>query len=120
MSGYRDLEIYQSAFQLAQSVHFLTLKLPKYELFEQGSQLRRSSKSIVSNIAEGYGRRTYKAEFIRFLMFAQASCDEASSQLHMLQKTHPQLTGIEQVLQSYDQLGKKINLFIQYVRRSWK
>ena len=76
MSSFRDLEIYKAAYSLALKVHKLTLQLPKYELYEQSSQVRKSSKSIKDNIAEGYGRRRYKAEFIRFLIFSHASCDE--------------------------------------------
>lgn len=64
----------------------MTLKLPKYELYEAGSQLRRSSKSIVNNIIEGYGRRKYKADFIKFLIYAQASLLESTSQLEMIKK----------------------------------
>ncbi|MEN8137679.1 MAG: four helix bundle protein [Bacteroidota bacterium] len=70
MKSYRDLEIYQMAYQLAVEVHLLTMKLPKYELYEQGSQVRRSSKSIKDTIVEGYGRRRYKADFIRFLFYS--------------------------------------------------
>jgi len=66
MNSYKDLEIYQLAYKLAIEVHTMTLQLPKYELYEQGSQIRRSSKRIKDTIAEGYGRKKYKAEFIRF------------------------------------------------------
>jgi len=60
-------------------VHKMTLtKLPTFELYEEGSQIRRSIKSVKSNIVEGYGRRRYKQEYIRFLTFAQASCDETT------------------------------------------
>jgi four helix bundle protein len=55
--SYRDLEIYQLSHGLALKVHAVSLKLPQYELYEEGSQLRRSSKSVPSCIAEGYGRR---------------------------------------------------------------
>ena len=79
MKSYKDLEIYQMAYKLAIEVHKMTMKLPNYELYEQGSQVRKSSKSIKDTIAEGFGRRRYKNEFIRFLIFAQASCDEAIS-----------------------------------------
>jgi len=41
--------------------------LPKFEMYEEGSQIRRSAKSVAANIVEGYGRRRYKQEFIRFL-----------------------------------------------------
>lgn len=56
--NYRDLEIYKLAFKLAVEVHNLTLKLPKFELYEEGSQIRRSSKSVGANIVEGYGKRS--------------------------------------------------------------
>ncbi|HBX66765.1 MAG TPA: four helix bundle protein, partial [Balneolaceae bacterium] len=69
MKSYTDLDIYKMAYELALEVHKLTMTLPKYEMYEQGSQVRRSLKSIKDNIAEGYGRRRYKDEFIRFLIF---------------------------------------------------
>ncbi len=69
-SSYRDLEIYSTALQLFLLVHPLTLKLPKYEMYELGSQLRRFSDSITTNIVEGYGRKRYKADFIKFLVYA--------------------------------------------------
>jgi len=83
MSGYEDLEIYQLAFDYAIAIHHASLKLPQFELFEQGSQIRRSSKSIKDQISEGYGRRRYKADFIKFLVYAHASCDELKGQLKM-------------------------------------
>ena len=50
MSGFKDLEIYQIAFELALKVHFAALKLPKFELYEQGSQIRLSSKGVKDTI----------------------------------------------------------------------
>lgn len=76
MSGYKSLKIYQRSYELAIKIHHASLKLPKFELYEQGSQIRRSSKSIKDNIAEGYGRRRYKADYVKFLVYAQSSCDE--------------------------------------------
>jgi four helix bundle protein len=81
MNSYRDLEIYKMAFNLAVRLHKASLGLPKFELYEQGSQVRRSSKSIKDQIVEGYGRRRYKADFIKYLVYSHASCDEAVSQL---------------------------------------
>ncbi|CAM3435556.1 four helix bundle protein [Aequorivita lipolytica] len=60
MKSYKDLDIYNLAFECAIEVHHVSLKLPKFELYEQGSQVRRSSKSVKDNIIEGYGRRKYK------------------------------------------------------------
>ena len=55
MKSYTDLDVYQEAYKLAIKVHRMSLELPKFELHEQGSQVRRSSKSIKDTIAEGYG-----------------------------------------------------------------
>ncbi len=65
--NYKDFEIYKLGKELAIKVHRITLNaLPKFEMYEEGSQIRRSSKSIVSNLIEGFGRRRYKNEFIKF------------------------------------------------------
>ena len=93
--------------------------MPKYELYEQGSQVRRSSKSIKDNIAEGFGRRRYKDEFIRFLVFAHASCDETISHLNMISDIHFTQNPLTKLIDNYDTLGKKLNKFIQYVEKSW-
>lgn len=120
MKSYKDLEIYQEAYTLAIHIHLMSIKLPTYELHEQGSQIRISSKSIKSNIVEGYGRRRYKAEFIRFLIFAQASCDETISHLNMISEIHYQKNSLNHLIDKYNTLGKKINRFIRYVENNWK
>jgi four helix bundle protein len=66
--NYEDLEIWKLANELVVSIHEMTMKdLPKFEMFETGSQIRRSIKSVKSNIVEGFGRRAYKNEFLHFL-----------------------------------------------------
>ena len=59
--SYEKLEIWQIARELTIDIHKMTLnKLPKIEMFEEGAQIRKSSKSVRSTIVEGYGRRGYK------------------------------------------------------------
>lgn len=117
--SYKDLDIYQLAHKLAVKVHKMTLKLPKFELYEEGSQLRRSSKSISSNIAEGFGRRRYRNEFIQFLTYALASCDETREHLDFIFETNSLKD--KQVYQSfineYEHLGKMLTKFIQAVEK---
>jgi len=120
MSGYKDLEIYQMSYRLAKEVHLMTMQLPKYELYEQGSQVRRSTKSIKDTIAEGYGRGRYKDEFIRYLVFAHSSCDEALSQLNMISDIHYPDKPLTKLIDEYDILGRKINKYIEYVEKNWK
>ena len=120
MGSYKDLDIYKIAFELSIKVHKLSLELPKFELYEQGSQVRRSSKSVKDQIAEGYGRRRYKADFIKFLFYAQASNDECCGQIETIIALYPKNEGWKELYEEYNILGKKINNFIQYVESNWK
>jgi four helix bundle protein len=86
--GYKKLRIWELARDLMIDVHRMTLtKLPKFELYEEGSQIRRSIKSVKSNIVEGFGRRRYKQEYLRFLDFAYASLLETIDHLETLHET---------------------------------
>lgn len=120
MKSYRDLEIYQMAYKLALEVHKMSLTLPKYELYEQGSQVRRSSKTVKDNIVEGFGRRCFKNDFVKFLIYSQSSCDETISQLNMISEIHFHDNPLSYLIDDYEILGKKINRFIQYVENNWK
>lgn len=73
---------------LSIDIHKMTLRdLPSFEMREEGPQIRRSIKAVRSNIVEGYGRRRYKRDFIRFLIYAQSSCDETADHLDTLHET---------------------------------
>ena len=119
--SYKKLEIWQIARKLVIDIHKMTLcKLPKFEMFEEGRQIRRSIKSVKSTIVEGYGRRRYKQEFIRFLIYAIASNDETTDHLETLFETES-LTDQElyhDLSERLDKLGKKLNLFIKSVNKS--
>ncbi len=121
MKSYRDLDIYNESYQLALEVHRISLKMPKYELYEIGSQLRRASKSITANIVEGYGRKVYKAVFIRFLIFAHSSCDETIVHLKFISDLYENLKEeAAALIEKYTELSKKMFKFIDYVEREWK
>jgi four helix bundle protein len=85
--SYKDLDVWKLARKQSILIHEMSLGLPKFELYESGSQIRRSSKSIRSNIVEGYGRRRYKQEYIRFLMFSYSSVLETIDHLETLKET---------------------------------
>src|SRR4029079_7612010 len=75
--SFEDLEVFQRAYRMYLEVHQVTLRLPRIEQHVLGDQLRRASKSICANVAEGYGRqKKSKAEFKRFLHLAVGSSDE--------------------------------------------
>lgn len=118
--SYEKLDIYAVSLDLFFKTHSATFKLPKYELYELGSQLRRSADSIVSNIVEGYGRRRYKQEYIRFLVFAHSSNDETLVHLRKILYLYPNLKDcFEPLFVEYNNLGGKINNYIKYVENNW-
>jgi four helix bundle protein len=119
MSGYKDLEIYKMAFDLSIRVHHASLKLPNFELYEQGSQIRRSSKGVRDTIVEGYGRRRYKPEYIKYLTYSIASCDETLNHILSINTLYPDLKDFIELEPEYEILGKKINSYIQYVESNW-
>jgi four helix bundle protein len=121
MKSYKDLDIYVESKRLAIEIHKLTLTLPKFELFEEGSQVRRSSKAITSLIVEGYGRKRYKADFIKYLVYSHAECDETMVHLEFLQDTESfkNTEKSNQLINDYISLSKKINKFIQWVETHW-
>ena len=121
MKSYRDLEVYQESKRLAIEIHKISMKLPKFELYEEGNQIRRSSKSVTSMIVEGYGRRRYKADFIKHLIYAQSECDETMVHLDFLFESESLTDKIkyEQLKSEYDSLSKRINKFTQWVEENF-
>ena len=116
--SYKNLEIWQAARSLVIDIHKMTMeKLPRFELYEEGSQIRKSSKSVKSTIVEGYGRRKYQQDYIRFLTYAIASNDETIDHLENLFETgslkDSQLYG--DLHNRIEILGKKLNNFIQKI-----
>ena len=87
-SGYQRLEVWRLTRDLSVDIHRMTLEqLPRFELHEVGSQVRRSTKSIRANIVEGYGKRRYKLEFLRHLTYALGSAQETLDHLDTLHET---------------------------------
>ena len=118
--SYRTLQIWQQAHDLALDIHIVSLSLPKFELYDRGSQIRRSSKLIRSNIVEDYGRRKYKADYIRFLNYAFASSFETDDQLESLFETRSlsDREKFDDLLSRNQALGKKLNRSIQTIEKS--
>ena len=119
--SYRKLEIWQLARDLVRDIHRMTIQeLPKFEMYEEGSLIRKSIKSVKSTIVEGYGRRNYKQEFIRFLTYATASNDETIDHLETLydSKSLTNAEMYENLSQRLTTLGKKLSLFLKTVIKS--
>jgi four helix bundle protein len=81
MSGFvaraEDLDVFRRAYALSLEVHRASLEFPRIEQFALADQIRRASKSICANLAEGFGRQQHsKPEFRHFLIMAIGSADE--------------------------------------------
>jgi four helix bundle protein len=78
---FLDLEIYNLSRQLAKEIFQLTLQFPSEEKYSLTDQIRRSSRSIKANIAEGWGKRIYINNFKRHLFDSNGSLEETKSWL---------------------------------------
>ena len=116
--SYRKLEVWQLSRQLVIDIHKMTLTaLPKFEMYEEGSQIRRSIKSVKSNIVEGYGRKKYQQEYSKHIVYSLGSNDETISHLETLFETGS-LQDKELYIKLSERLiilGKKLNLFLQAI-----
>lgn len=118
--SYKNLKVWQLARESANDIHKMTFSLPRFEQFEEAQQIRRSSKSVKSCLVEGYGRRRYKADYIKFLIYSLASNDETIDHLETLFETGSLKDEIlySSLHSKLEHLGKKLNNFITAVERN--
>jgi four helix bundle protein len=117
--SYRKLQIWILAREVVIEVHEMTMKLPKFEMYEEGAQIRKSSKTTKATIVEGYGRRRYKQDWIKFLIYSLSSNDETMDHLENLWDTKS-LTDemiFISIKNKVELLGKMINKFLQAVEQ---
>ena len=119
--SYKNLEIWVLANEVVLAIHEMTLNLPKFEMYEEGSQIRKSSKNVKSTIVEGYGRKIYKAEYLKFLVYSMASNDETKDHLENLYNTKslqdPAL--FNKMHEKIETLGKKIRNYYGWVEQNY-
>lgn len=76
IKSFKDLEVYNSSYALAMEIFHLTKRFPKEELYSLSSQIIRSSRSISSNIVEGWAKRIYENKFKLHLIDSLGSTAE--------------------------------------------
>ena len=115
--GYQKLDVYKQSHDLAIKVHEMTMSLPKFEMYEEGSQIRRSAKSVPANIVEGYCLRKHKNEFLLYLNRTYASAEETIEHLDILYRTKSVMDEnlYFRLRQDYEILCKMLFKFIQSV-----
>jgi four helix bundle protein len=80
--GYRDLKVYQLSYELALEIHELTKTFPKEEKYALVDQIRRSSRSVPTNLAEAWKKRRYKKAFISKVIDSSGEAAETEVWLH--------------------------------------
>jgi four helix bundle protein len=114
---FRDLEVYQEAYQLMLIIHDAVKKLPVFERNDLASQMRRASKSCPSNIAEGWAKRRFEKEFKKYLENAIGSANEMEVHLETARDlNYLQRDLCDKVMLRYQHLGGKLT----NLQRNWK
>ena len=116
--SFEDLEVFQRAYKLSLAIHSKSLEFPTVEQRGMADQIRRASKSICANLAEGYGKRNQSvAEFKRFVTMAIGSADEMRVWLrYCLDLGYIEEERWTEWRREYKEIAK----MLQGLRRSWK
>ena len=112
---FQDLIVWQKAHQFVLNAYQVTQRLPKEEIFGLSSQLRRAAVSIAANIVEGFRKRG-KHDKIRFFNIAQASADECSYFLILIQDLHYAQT--EALSHELDEVSRLLQGYINAISKS--
>ena len=109
LNGYRNLKVYQLAFELAMEIFNFSRSFPQEERYSMTSQIRRSSRSVAANIAEGFRKRQYPSMFASKLADSDAEATETQVWLDFAHGCG-YLSGEEQerLVSRYEELGKMI------------
>jgi len=117
MAIYRDLDVYKRSYKLALKIYQFSLKLPKELQYDLADQIRRASRSIPSNIAEGYGRNKSFKDKINFLNSALGSNDEVLFNLKFLKDSNLiSEKDFQDFYEEYIICGKQLNQLIKSLK----
>ncbi|WP_378186139.1 four helix bundle protein [Aquimarina sp. W85] len=116
VQSYKDLLIWQKGIEIVKEVYSICAELPKDEIFVLQSQLKRSSISISSNIAEGWWRN-YTKSYVQFLSYSTGSLLELETQLIIAQELSFILTEkFNRIQDLITEQSKMLNAFINAVK----
>ncbi|MBI1982461.1 MAG: four helix bundle protein [Candidatus Levybacteria bacterium] len=117
IKSFRDLEVYKESYDLAIIVNKNVNKLPLFERNDLGSQLRRASKSVPANVAEGWAKRRFEKEFKRHLDSAIGSANEMEVHISMAKDLgFWNKDFCDDLIKRYNLLGGKLT----NLRNNWK
>jgi len=114
---YEDLEVYQRAMEMFPVVHSAVLTFPDYEKYDLAQQMRRASKSVVANIAEGYAKKRSPREFRAFLTNALGSATEMEVHVKIARKLgYLKADACDRMIAEYQIIGRQLYRVIEHWR----
>ena len=117
LRSHEDLDAYKLSMDLLVRIHQLCKRLPPEEKYELTSQMRRASKSIPANIAEGFSKRASVNEFKQYMRMAMASANEMETHLRIAGRlSYLEGPGLDELADGYNHVGRQLNLLIS----NWK
>lgn len=118
INNFEDLEIWKQAREICKKINSYTKKVPFYKDYSLVDQIRRSSGSVMDNIAEGFEREG-KKEFLQFLSIAKASAGECRSQcFRAYDNKYISKEEFEEMINMLQANSIKIRNFIQYLKQA--
>ena len=115
---FEDIKSWKMAREVVRKIYKASKTGDFAKDFALRDQIRRSSVSIMSNIAEGFEREGNR-EFINFLTIAKASCAESRSQLYVaLDQGYMTQSDFEEIYKGLSEVGNLLGGFIKYLRNS--
>jgi len=108
--GFRDLRVYQLAYRLAMQIFKETKTFPHDERYSMTSQIRRSSRSVVANLAEGYRKRQYPSMFVSKLADCDAEATETQVWLDFARDCgYLSVARQKELAAGYDEVGRMLS-----------
>ena len=109
LKGHRDLKVYQLAYKLAMDIFKASKSFPKEEKFALTDQIRRSSRSIAANIAEGFRKRQYPKMFVSKLADADGETAETQVWLDFARDCEYMSSELQtELTKGYEEVGKML------------
>lgn len=111
--GYKDLRVYQRNMELLAPIHKLVLTFPDFERFALADQMRRASRSVPTNIVEGYARRSSAKDFKYHLSISMGSANEMAVHLEIaIRLDYVARDVCAPHIEQYDAIGRQIHMLI--------
>ena len=109
MRGHKDLRVFQTAYRVAMEIFHLTKAFPREELYSLTDQIRRSSRSVAANIAEGFRKRQYPKAFLNKLSDADGEATETQVWLEFSRDCgYMSSENCDRLLNEYQDVGRML------------